>query len=106
MTKEILLKTDRMVEFVRDGFLRFESLVPDSINARVIDELRDLASVKLRQAAGGGVAENAAEAGHGRSLAPLSACYPEPSVLGGRHSRTSSWRASTSSRSESIMLPE
>ena len=76
------LTTLEMARFVADGFLRFESLVPDSINARVIDELRDLASVKLRQAAGGGVAENAAEAGHGRSLAPLSACYPEPSVLG------------------------
>lgn len=37
MTQEILLKTDQMVEFVRDGFLRFDEIVPDEINRAFLD---------------------------------------------------------------------
>ena len=76
------LTTREMAQFVADGFLRFDEIVPNDINARVIDELRELASIKLRQAAGGGVAESADQVEYGRTLAPLSECYPEPSVLG------------------------
>lgn len=70
------LTTHEMARFVADGFLRFDALVPDDINARVVDELRALASIKLRQAGGGGVAENAEDVEYGRSLVPLSECYP------------------------------
>ena len=76
------LTTREMARFVADGFLRFDALVPDDINARVVDELRALAAIKLRQAAGGGVAENAEGVEYGHSLVPLSECYPEPSTIG------------------------
>ncbi len=83
------LTTREMAQFVLNGFLRFDSLVPDSINQRVLEELRDLHAVKMRIAmeSFGLDPDRAAEAPnhrvqHPESLTPLSACYPAPSVVG------------------------
>jgi len=73
------LTTREVARFVSEGFLRFDALVPEDVNGRVLGELQALASVKLRQAVG-----VAAEGGvsHPESLTPLSECYPAPSVIG------------------------
>lgn len=74
------LTTLEMARFVADGFLRFDRLVPDEINARAVDELGALESNKLRQIAG----KPTDDSGPPRpeSLTPLSECYPTPSVVG------------------------
>ncbi len=74
------LTTLEMARFVADGYLRFDALVPDELNVRVIEELRSLESVKLRQAVG--VPPEGPGLAHPESLTPLSACYPAPSVIG------------------------
>ena len=83
------LTTREMAQFVVDGYLRFDAMVPEDINSRVIDELRDLQAVKLRYAmasvgmkAPAGSEVEIPDIAHPESLTPLSACYPEPSVLG------------------------
>lgn len=62
--KQYLLNSKQMASFVARGFLRFDELVPQSINNAVMAEI-DAGSIK------------AAPAG-----TPLSQCYPEPSALG------------------------
>jgi len=74
------LTTLEIAQFVAQGFLRFDELVPDELNRRVVPELQSLAQVKLRQAAG--VAPTDDELDRPSSLTPLSRCYPPPSVLG------------------------
>lgn len=83
------LTTREMAKFVVNGFLRFEDLVPEDINTRVLEELRDLHAVKTRQSLEsiGFDPGSAAEVPPGRvthpeSLTPLSECYPSPSVIG------------------------
>ena len=39
---EHLLSTRQMAQFVTNGFLRFEGIVPDDLNAHAIDEMRRL----------------------------------------------------------------
>ena len=73
------LTTQEMARFVAEGYLRFDALVPEDVNQRVIAELEALASVKLRQAIGRAAL---GEVEHPESLTPLSRCYPEPSVIG------------------------
>ncbi len=74
------LTTLEMARFVADGYLRFDALVPDDLNRRVVEELRSLETVKLRQALG--VAAEGDGLDHPHSLTPLSRCYPPPSVIG------------------------
>ena len=83
------LTTVEMAQFVLNGYLRFDALIPDSINQRIIEELSELYSVKMRQ-----VVESIGlnpddvvkpppqDVHHPDSLTPLSACYPAPSVIG------------------------
>ena len=73
------LTTREVARFAAEGFLRFDALVPAEVNARVVEELRALASVKLPQAIG---AVPEVEFSHPETLTPLSECYPEPSVIG------------------------
>ncbi|MDJ0785901.1 MAG: phytanoyl-CoA dioxygenase family protein [Myxococcota bacterium] len=73
------LTTQEMARFVAEGYLRFDALVPEDVNQRVIADLQALESVKLRQALGRQV-EGDVE--HPESLTPLSQCYPAPSVIG------------------------
>ncbi len=74
------LTTREMAQFVADGFLRFDALIPDEINDAVVEELAPLEKSKIGQILG----QPTDEAGPPRpeSLTPLSQCYPEPSVLG------------------------
>lgn len=73
------LTTLEMARFVAEGFLRFDALVPDDVNRRVIPELDALARAKLPQAAGVRPTE---DVDRPASATPLSGCYPPPSVLG------------------------
>ena len=74
------LTTEEMAHFVAEGVLVFEGLVPADLNERILEELRVLANVKLRQAAGAPPGDDVVA--HPESLTPLSACYPAPSVIG------------------------
>ena len=83
------LTTREMARFVADGYLRFDALVPDDINGRIVEELSGLYTKKMRMAfeAMGADPDRFAEAPdrqveHPESLTPLSACYPPPSVIG------------------------
>lgn len=68
-----------MARFVACGFLRFDALVPDALNERVLGELAALEPVKLQQALG----QKPTQEGTGpASGTPLSRCFPEPSALG------------------------
>ena len=46
------LTTQEVAQFVADGFLRFDALVPESINQPVIEELRQLEANKFNQIVG------------------------------------------------------
>ena len=74
------LTTAQMAAFVADGYLRFDGLVPETINERVIDELSALVGPKTRQALGLPAGDETLE--RPESLTRLSDCYPPPSVLG------------------------
>lgn len=83
------LTTREMAQFVVDGYLRFDELVPGHINERVIDEMSGVYAVKVRQAMQSmginpdGIADAPSEeVHHPESLTPLSECYPPPSVIG------------------------
>lgn len=69
-----------MARFVAQGYLRFDGLVPDELNERVVAELGPLANAKFRQFGG----DVTADAGVPRPQTgvPLSSCYPAPSALG------------------------
>ena len=62
--KQYLLDSRQMASFVARGFLRFDELVPDELNERIMQQI-DEGSIK------------AAPAG-----TPLSQCYPQPSAVG------------------------
>ncbi len=83
------LTTNEMAQFVADGYLRFEALVPASINERVIEELQLLYTTKMRQLVESvglnpdDVAKTpSVSVSHPESLTPLAECYPPPSILG------------------------
>ena len=83
------LTTREMAQFVVNGYLRFDALIPTEINERVITELSSLYTVKMRQIieSMGGNADDFAktpeqELARPDSLTPLSECYPSPSVVG------------------------
>ena len=81
------LTTREMAEFVVNGYLRFDGLVPDHLNSRVVEELGALYSIKMRQAVesiglDGSAFGEPSHAQHPESLTPLAECYPEPSVIG------------------------
>lgn len=74
------LTTEEVAQFVADGYLRFDALIPEDINQPIIQELAPLEANKLQQMFG-----QPADAGgppRPASLTPLSQCYPPPSVLG------------------------
>lgn len=83
------LTTHEMADFVVNGFLRFDALVPAEINKRAIAELSSLHALKMRQIVEsmGKDPDKAAPAPDQpvtlpESLTPLSECYPAPSVIG------------------------
>ena len=80
------LSTAQMAQFVAEGFLRFDGLVPPSLNEAALAEMKRMAPAKLGRAlAGLGIAPAAPstlDEELPESLTPLSACYPAPSALG------------------------
>lgn len=66
------LTTRQMAEFVANGVIRFDAIVPADINERVLDELRQLEAERL--------ATTGMKPPH--TGTPLEECYPEPSVIG------------------------
>lgn len=83
------LTTREMAQFVVNGYLRFDELVPANINERVLEELQLLYAVKMRQVVetvglnpDDIVKAPSANVSHPESLTPLSDCYPTPSVIG------------------------
>lgn len=62
--KKYLLDSKQMASFVARGFLRFDALVPDELNQRVMAEME-----------AGGIQSQPAGT-------PLSQCYPPPSAIG------------------------
>ena len=74
------LTSREMARFVTDGFLRFDGLVPDDINERVVDELRARQPGKIQRALGREPEDDPLPIPH--SMTPLSEIYPPPSVLG------------------------
>ncbi|MEM9037153.1 MAG: phytanoyl-CoA dioxygenase family protein [Actinomycetota bacterium] len=61
-----------MAEFVTDGYLRFEAIVPADVNERALDEVERLNRERLGPAG----------AKPPPTGTPLSACYPPPSAIG------------------------
>ena len=61
-----------MAEFVTNGFLRFDAIVPEDINERALVEIEQLNRERL-----GPDGMRPPVTG-----TPLSACYPEPSAIG------------------------
>jgi hypothetical protein len=66
------LSTRRMAEFVANGYLRFDAIVPADINERAIAEIGRLNAERLLP--------DGMKPPH--SLTPLDDCYPEPSAIG------------------------
>ena len=71
------LTTKQMADFVTNGFLRFDGIVPADINERAIAELGQLNSERLLPAREYPDAMRPPESG-----ATLDDCYPAPSVIG------------------------
>lgn len=69
---EHFLSTRQMAAFVTDGFLRFEGVVPDELNARAIDEMRRLSVERFTP--------DGLKPPH--TGTPLAECYPPPSAIG------------------------
>jgi len=74
-----LLTSAEVARFVAEGYLRFDALVPGDINARALEEMRELMPVKVKQATGQPVETDCQRPESG---ARLSVCYPPPSGLG------------------------
>lgn len=74
------LTTLEVARFVAQGYLRFDALVPDDLNERVLADLSALVPAKFAQAIGREPEHPVP--GRPASLTPLSRCYPPPSVLG------------------------
>ena len=66
------LTTRQMAEFVTNGFLRFDGVVPDEINQRAAAEIEQLNRERLQP-------DGMKPPSTGT---PLSACYPAPSAIG------------------------
>lgn len=66
------LTTRQMAEFVTNGFLRFDAIVPDDINQRAATEIEQLNRERLQP---GGIKPPS-------TGTPLSECYPAPSAIG------------------------
>lgn len=66
------LTTRQMAEFVTNGVLRFDAIVPDDLNERGVEEMAQLEAERL-------LPEGAKPPHTGT---PLSECYPPPSALG------------------------
>ena len=66
------LTTRQMAEFVTNGFLRFDAVVPAEINRRAVVEIEQL----MRERFGPDGMQPP------RTGTPLSACYPAPSAIG------------------------
>ena len=75
------LTTREMADFVVDGFVRFDGLIPDHLNQRAIEEMRQLLPVKLGRF-GADVPEEVEGVPQAVTGRRLSDCYPAPSVLG------------------------
>jgi hypothetical protein len=69
----ILLSTREVATFVARGFLRFDAIVPEEINERVVSELEALTRDRWLPDAPTRPPETGT---------PLSQCYPPPSVIG------------------------
>ena len=84
------LTTAEMAEFVANGYLRFDGLVPDVLNQQALEELRDLYPLKLGNAVRAtglnpdelGITKAKEGVQTPESLTPLSECYPPPSAIG------------------------
>ncbi len=72
MTDSQLLSTKQVADFVANGCLRFEGLVPDDINEAGLEEMRQLSSQRFSP-------EGISPPDTGT---PLSECYPPPSAIG------------------------
>lgn len=66
------LTTRQMAEFVANGCIRFDAIVPADVNERAIEEMRQLEAGRL---APGGMKPP-------HTGTPLEECYPAPSVIG------------------------
>jgi hypothetical protein len=64
VSKEYLLNSKQVASFVARGFLRFDEMIPQELNERVMAEI-DAGTIKSQPAG-----------------TPLSQCYPPPSALG------------------------
>lgn len=77
-----------MADFVADGFLRFDALVPEPLNRAALEEMKALAPGKLHRTLhglsgrSGALAAAPAPQESPESLTPLEDCYPAPSALG------------------------
>lgn len=79
MPDENLLTSAEVAQFVAEGYLRFDALVPDDVNERALEEMRQLMPIKLRQATGLEPEDDRERPVTGTRF---SACYPPPSALG------------------------
>lgn len=66
------LTTRQMADFVANGFLRFDAVVPTDLNVRAIAEIEQLNAERLQP--------DGMKPPH--TGTPLDECYPEPSVIG------------------------
>ena len=66
------LTTRQMAEFVANGVIRFDAIVPADINERAIDEMRRLAAERM--------SPTGMKPPH--TGTPLADCYPPPSAIG------------------------
>jgi len=67
-----LLTTRQMADFVTDGYLRFDALIPDRTNQRVLEEIARLEDERW--------APEGLKPPDTRT--PFAECYPEPSAIG------------------------
>jgi hypothetical protein len=74
------LTTAEMAAFVADGYLRFDELVPEALNRRAVEEMGELARVKIPLAVGAKPPEDPLD--RPATGTPLSGCYPPPSAVG------------------------
>ena len=75
------LTTREMARFVAEGYLRFDALVPEALNERVVEELRLILPTKLGRF-GPDLPTEPEGLAQPATGTPLSACYPPPSALG------------------------
>lgn len=79
MANENLLSSAEVAQFVAEGYLRFDALVPDEINARAVEEMRTLMPIKMKLAVGQEPDDDCERPVTGMRL---SECYPAPSAIG------------------------